>query len=122
MVLSNHPLVTGPVAVFMEAMNAGDIDGVVASFATDALVNDQLHDYWGDAEIRAWAAADLIGDAVKMAVVKVVARHDNVTVTAHVDGNFDKRGLPEPLVLTLYFNLHHDRIAQLIILHNLNDL
>jgi hypothetical protein len=47
---------------------------------------------------------------------------DNVTVTTHVEGNFDKRGLPEPLVLTLYFNLCHDRIAQLIILHNLKDL
>jgi len=115
-------LLPAPVAAFMGAMNRGDLDGVVASFAAGALVNDQLHDYLGEAAIRAWAAADLIDDQVRMAVVKLVEVGDNVTVTTHVEGNFDKRGLPEPLVLTLYFNLCHDRIAQLIILHNLKDL
>jgi len=110
-----------PVSAFMGAMNHADLEGMVAPFAAGALVNDQLQDYWGEAAIRAWAVSDLIGDHVTMAVVKVVELHGNVIVTAHVDGNFDKRGLPEPLVLNLYFSLHQGQIAQLIILHNLTD-
>jgi hypothetical protein len=43
-------------------------------------------------------------------------------VTANIDGNYDKRGLPDPLVLTFYFSAHGDRIAQLIILRNQCDI
>jgi hypothetical protein len=32
--------------------------------------------------------------------------------------NYDKRGLPDPLVLAFYFSAHEDKIVQLIILRN----
>jgi hypothetical protein len=35
-----------------------------------------------------------------------------------MDGDYDKSGLPDPLVLTYYFALADDHIAQLIIIHN----
>jgi hypothetical protein len=35
-----------------------------------------------------------------------------------VDGLFDKRGLPNPLVLVFYFSSGGDKIVQLIILRN----
>jgi hypothetical protein len=35
-----------------------------------------------------------------------------------VDGLFDKRGLPDPLVLAFYFSSYDDKIVQLIILRN----
>jgi hypothetical protein len=35
-----------------------------------------------------------------------------------MDGNYDKSGLPDPLVLTYYFALADDHIGQLIIIHN----
>ena len=43
-------------------------------------------------------------------------------VTADVDGNFDKRGLPDPLVLAFYFTPHNDVIIELIILRNRRDI
>ena len=38
--------------------------------------------------------------------------------TANVDGDYDKRGLPEPLVVTLYVSISDNKIVQLIILPN----
>jgi hypothetical protein len=45
-------------------------------------------------------------------------RHGDVTVHARTEGTYDKTGLPDPLVLSLYFSLRDDRITQLIIIHN----
>jgi hypothetical protein len=42
--------------------------------------------------------------------------------TANVDGNYDKRGLPDPLVLAFYFTIQSDLIVQLIILRNRYDI
>ena len=42
--------------------------------------------------------------------------------TANVDGNYDKRGLPDPLVLAFYFTAQSDLIVQLIILRNRYDI
>ena len=44
-----------------------------------------------------------------------------ILVNAHVDGDFDQRGLPYPLVLTFYFSIDGNRIVQLIILRNQPD-
>jgi hypothetical protein len=55
-------------------------------------------------------------------VTKVVKHYDNFIVTANIDGNFDKRGLPDPLVLAFYFTPHTDLIIQLIILRNRQDI
>jgi hypothetical protein len=55
-------------------------------------------------------------------VTKVIHHYDNFIVTANVDGNYDKRGLPDPLVLAFYFTAQSDLIVQLIILHNRDDI
>ena len=94
----------------------------MVNFADDALVNDQLRDYWGKAAIRGWAERDIIGERLTIAVTEVVKHYDNFIVTADIDGNFDRRGLPDPLVLAFYFTLHNDLIVQLIILRNRSDI
>jgi hypothetical protein len=53
-----------------------------------------------------------------MDVTKVVNHYGNFIVTANVDGKYDKRGLPDPLVLAFYFTAQRDLIVQLIILRN----
>jgi hypothetical protein len=49
-------------------------------------------------------------------VVNVVEHYDHVIVTANINGNFDGRGLPDPLVLAFYFSAPGLRIVQLIAL------
>ena len=106
------------VAAYIRATNASDLDALLATFVDDALVNDQLQDHWGKAAIAAWAARDIIGEQMTLKVVNTVQHYGHAIVTAHVDGLFDKRGLPDPLVLAFYFSSHGEKIVQLIILRN----
>jgi hypothetical protein len=106
------------VATYIRATNLCDLDALLATFVDDALVNDQLTDYWGKEAIAAWAARDIIGERLTLKVVKIVQHYGHSIVTAHVDGLFDKRGLPEPLVLVFYFSCYDNKIVQLIILRN----
>ena len=110
------------VAAYVEASNNFDLERLMSTFAEDALVNDQLRDYWGKPAIREWAKRDIIGERLTMNVTKVINHYDNFIVTANVDGNFDKRGLPDPLVLAFYFTAQGDLIVQLIILRNRYDI
>jgi len=110
------------ISEFVEAANSFDLDRLMTTFARDALVNDQLRDYWGEAAIRNWAERDIIGERLTIAVTKIVSHYGNFIVTANVDGNFDKRGLPDPLALAFYFTLHNEFIVQLIILRNRQDI
>lgn len=107
-----------PIDVFIQATNSWNLDRLLSTFAVDALVNDQLDDYWGKREVEVWAARDIIGERLVIKVVHARRHHDHVIITAHVDGNFDKRGLPDPLVLTFYFSVMDEKITQLIILRN----
>jgi hypothetical protein len=109
-------------AAYVEATNSFDLERLLAIFADDALVNDQLRDYWGKPAIREWAERDIIGERLTMDVTNLVEHHGNFIVTANVDGNYDKRGLPDPLVLAFYFTPHSDQIVQLIILRNRYDI
>src|SRR6202451_3708459 len=93
------------VAAYVEATNSFDLERLVATFADDALVNDQLRDYWGKPAIREWARSDIIGERLTLNVPKVIDHHGNFIVTANVDGDFDKRGLPDPLVIAFYFTV-----------------
>jgi hypothetical protein len=106
------------VAAYVKATNDADLDGLLATFADDALVNDQLRDYWGKSAIREWATRDIIGERLTMRVVNIREHYGHCILTANIDGNYDKRGLPDPLVLTFYLSAHGDQIVQLIILRN----
>src|SRR5260370_11724297 len=120
---SNAPITLPPlVAAFVEATNCFDLERLMVTFADDALVNDQLRDHWGKTAIRDWAERDIIGERLTIAVTKVVKHYESFIVTADVDGNFDKRGLPDPLVLAFYFEPHNDLIIQLIIFRNRHDI
>ena len=110
------------IAGYVEATNSFDLERLMAVFAEDALVNDQLRDYRGKPAIREWAKRDIVGERLTMNVTKVIKHYGNFIVTANIDGNFDKGGLPDPLVLAFYFSAQSDLIVQLIILRNRFDI
>lgn len=124
---SAHPpealeLLSPPVAAYVEATNGFDLERLLALFADDALVNDQLRDYWGKSAIREWAGRDIVGQSLTMDVTAVIEHYGNCIVTANVRGKFDMTGLPDPLVYAFYFTPHGERIVQLIILRNRRDV
>src|SRR5580692_8148836 len=69
---TNTPPALPPlVAAYVEATNSFDIERLLATFAEDALVNDQLCDYWGKSAIRAWAERDIVGERLTINVTTV---------------------------------------------------
>ncbi len=105
----------------VDAYNNHDLDALMAVFAPDALVNDIQREFVGTEAIRAWTDKEIIGPNVTMAVEQAFDLHGNIIVRARMDGDYDKTGLPDPLVLTYYFSLRNDLITQLIILLNKNN-
>jgi hypothetical protein len=105
-----------PVAGYVEATNAFNLDRFIAGFADDALVNDHRDEFVGKEQIRAWAAREIIGDHVTMKVVDARLLGNHVALKAEIDGDFDKKGLPIPLAF--YFSVSDGRISALVIVHN----
>lgn len=111
-------LLPPPVAAYVAATNAFDSNALVACFEPGALVNDQLRDFWGVEAIRTWAECEVVGARMTMQVVNVVEHFGEIILTANVDGEFDKTGLPGVLSLAFHFSVRAARIVRLIILNN----
>ena len=109
---------TGVTAEYIAAVNAFDIDRIMATFATDAYVNDNHREIWGSDRIRRFFVREFIGDHVTMDVTEVVEHHGDVIVQARFDGTYDKSNLPDELILSSYFSLRNDKIVSLTVIHN----
>ena len=107
-----------PVAAYIQATNDHNSAAFLATFTEDALVNDIQREFWGTAAIEKWAEREIFAPKVTMEVVRAVDHYGDLIVTAKLDGNYDKTGLPDPLLLTFYFTLRGDKITMLIILLN----
>jgi ketosteroid isomerase-like protein len=105
-----------PILSFVQAMNMFDLNGMVATFAPDAIVNDQMREYVGTDAIRAWLAKEIAGDKVTMFVTQVLPFPGGYAVHANVTGQYDKTGLPDPLQLRFYFSFSGQRIGSLVII------
>ena len=90
----------------------------MATFASEALLNDISREFIGADAIRDFAAREIFGDKVTMAVHRAWERYGDITVHARLDGTYDKTNLPDPLILSFYFTLRDGLITQLIILRN----
>ena len=106
------------VASYLAAVNAFDLDGVVASFAPDAYVNDARREINGVDAIRRWAEKEMIGDHVTMQVREVVDHYGDTIVRSRYDGSYDKTNLPAELVMSDYFRVRDGKIVSLTVIFN----
>ncbi|MGW2253669.1 nuclear transport factor 2 family protein [Kitasatospora sp. NPDC001660] len=106
------------VAAYIEAVNAFDVDAIMATLSDDALVNDVRREFADTTSIRAWAHREIVGDKVTMDVTEVVNHRALTIVRARYDGEYDKTNLPDELVLTSYLTVADGKITSLIIVHN----
>jgi hypothetical protein len=106
------------VADHIAACNAHDLEAWMATFDPDAMLNDIQREFIGTAAIRGFGEKEIFGDNVTMDIHRAWDRSGNVTVHAKFDGTYDKTGLPDPLILSLYFSLRDGLITQLIFIHN----
>jgi hypothetical protein len=105
------------VAEHIDAVNASNLDRIVATFAPDAYVNDDRREIWGTDAIRAFMAKEFVGDRVTMEVREVVDHYGDIIVRAKYEGDYDKTNLPEELILTNYFSLRDGKIISLTIVY-----
>ena len=106
------------VAEHIAAVNAFDEEAIVATFASDALVNDAHREFWGTNAIRGWVAKEMVGDHVSIEVTEVIDHHDQIIVRGRYDGDFDKTNLPDELILTNYFTVSKGKIDSLFVIRN----
>lgn len=90
MTTNMHPLLVEHIA----AINAFDTDRVVATFADDALVNDNHREFWGTDAIRGWIEKEIVGDKVTVEVREVIEHYGDTIVHGAYDGEYDKTNLP----------------------------
>jgi hypothetical protein len=109
---------TGVVAEHIAAVNAQDIDAIMATFADDAYVNDARREFAGADAIRRWAAKEMVGDKVTIDVREVLDHYGDTIVRGAYDGNFDKANLPAELVLSNYFGVRDGKIVSLVVIYN----
>jgi hypothetical protein len=106
------------VAEHIAAVNNFDLDGIVATFAPDAYVNDNRREIWGLEAIRNFMAKEFVGDHVTMEVRDVIDHYGDTIVRAKYDGDYDKTNLPEELVMSSYFAHRNGKIVSLAVIFN----
>ena len=109
---------TGVIAEHIAAVNAFDTQGVVATFAPDAYVNDARREINGIDAIAAWVAKEMVGYHVTMEVREVIDHYGDTIVRARYDGTYDKTNLPDELVMTNYFSVRDNKIVSLAVIRN----
>jgi ketosteroid isomerase-like protein len=106
------------VAGYLAAVNAFDVDAIVAAFAADAYVNDARREINGVNAIRRWVEKEMVGDHVTMEPLEVVDHYGETIVRSRYDGTYDKTNLPGELVMSDYFIVRDGKIVSLKVIRN----
>ena len=107
------------IAAHIAAINSFDVDAIMDTIADDALVNDFSREFSGRDHIRAFISKEFVGDHVTIEPVEVVDNAGMWCVRCRYDGDYDKTGLPDPLIMTNYFRLREDKIVTLFVIKNI---
>lgn len=75
-----------PVARLVAAVNSGDTQGFLDTFAPDGVVNDSGRVFTGRDEIQSWSDAEFIGMHATLDVTAEITTGEYTTITATVGG------------------------------------
>jgi hypothetical protein len=100
-------------AAYVRSINDHDSGAFISLFAADAIVRDAGREFRGLAAIQAWGDRDIFEAQVTLQVIEVAVRDGATIVTAEVDGNFDRTGLPEPVMIDHHFAAQGGKIVGL---------
>jgi hypothetical protein len=79
--------VPAPVARLLEAANANDTEGFLATFVAGGVVDDWGREFAGTAAIRGWSDREFIGKRVTLDVRGIEHDGQAIVVTADVGGD-----------------------------------
>jgi SnoaL-like protein len=101
------------ITAFIKATNAHKSDEFLATLTEGAVITDEGQEYRGIAAIKKWSDEKYIGARVTLDAVDLMNGDGKTIVTLRVDGDFDKTGLPDPLLLDFHFTLDTKKISAL---------
>lgn len=84
-----------------------------SAVAAVAVVNDAGREFRGRAAIKAWSDREIFEAQVTLEVLDVADRDDETLITTKVEGNFDRTGLPDPLIINHHITVECDKIVGL---------
>ena len=106
---------TGVIAEHVAAVNAFDIDRIMATLPpTPSSTTTTARS--GDTTASASSSPRVLGATYMES--RGVDHHGEVIVRARYDGTYDKTNLPAELIMSNYFSLRDGRIISLTIIHN----
>ena len=111
--MKNNVLIHQLIKSAIEAANNHDSILFLSNFAETAVLTDEGHEYHGIEAIRKWSDEKLFGANVTFDITGIKSSGDKGVVTAKVDGNFDKTGLPDPFIMALDFVTSGSKIDRL---------
>jgi hypothetical protein len=76
------------IKTFMTALDAREVDQVLATLTSDAVVTDEGHDYKGHDEIGAWVATEAAEYTYTTAFTGATTTEAGVDVGQHLEGDF----------------------------------
>jgi hypothetical protein len=101
--------IPAPVANYLAADKANDLDKFAQCFTWDALVHDERRDYRGIEAIKSWKQHTAAKYNYSVEPLKVSVDGDKVTLSARLTGTFPG----SPAQLEYDFTLSNGRIAAL---------
>jgi SnoaL-like domain len=118
--MTSNTAVTLPsvVAEHIDAVNAFDVDRIMATFAPDAYINDNRREIRGADAVRKFIAKEFVGDKVTVDVRAVIDHYGDIIVRASYDGTYDKTNLPDEFIMTSYFSIRDGKLVSLAIIFN----
>ena len=101
------------VAAYLRAINNHDAAAFIALFAEDAVVDDVGRTFRARAALKAWSDREIFAAQVTLEVLAVADREGQTVVTTKVDGNFDRTGLPDPVIIDHHITAQAGKIVGL---------
>jgi len=111
--MNNDLGVRKPISDFVQAVNHHNADAFLSAFTEDAIITDEGNEYQGIPAIKEWNAEKNIGADITLRPIEITERNGKAILTAEVDGNFDKTGLPDPFLMDLCFTIDKNLITAL---------
>jgi hypothetical protein len=98
---------------YTQAVNRHDANAYRALFAETARVDDAGGEFNGRAAIQEWSDREIFGAQVTLEPLGVVEKDGETVLTTKVDGNFDRTGLPDPVIISHHIQTDGAKIVQL---------
>ncbi|MDF2591157.1 MAG: nuclear transport factor 2 family protein [Clostridia bacterium] len=105
-----------PIQTYFTSTSDSDKRAFLSIFSEDAVVFDEGREFRGLTKITEWSEQYHFASKLKLEVINIREESPQTIITAKVDGDFDKTGLPDPLLLDFHFTVVNEKVTRLEIL------